>query len=195
MSVGLYTNQIDCLLRTNKRTKHPYEGTYPCDVLKTIQVTKYPTCYIVNSDTSSGPGKHWLCVYLKSPKKAYFFDSYAIDVDRYKDIEQFIWKVSDPDVVVCQLSGKALQSNLTDVCGHWCIVFVDLLSGGVTFNDFVNIFSTPKNSRSGLYDDFVKQYVLDEFCKHCNQKHLRKKRFQKCVCKYLACCVKSNTAS
>jgi hypothetical protein len=198
MSDGLYTNQIDLMLRANPRTKHPYVGTFPSDTLETLQVKKYPSCYIINSDKSGEPGEHWLCVYVDAPQSVIFFDSYALNLSRYKDIHRFVHRLSgDLDSAqrgtIYSLSGAPLQSDTSDVCGHWCIVFADLLSSGLTFEDFLKIFSS-KSEQHGTYDNFVKAYVFSEFCKsrNCNVKTLNsikrhcKSRQQRCVCKHLS---------
>lgn len=195
MSKGLFTDQLDLILRTNPRTKHPYVGTFPSDGLQAIRVEKYPSCYIINSDKSSEPGTHWLCVYVDSPRSVNFFDSYGLELSNYKEIDNFVHRIiSDEgrDSSVHALSGTPLQGDLSDVCGHWCIVFVDVLSQGLTFDEFLNIFNTNSASTdAGTYDSFVRAYVLSDFCKslHCNVHKLkRRKKKQRCICKYLTCC-------
>lgn len=190
MNRGLYTDQIDLILRSNARTKHPYEGTFPSDKLETISVHKYPSCYIVNSDKSTKPGRHWLCVYVSSPSRINFFDSYALDLPNYSDIDKFVHRIGGDGATIYSLSGTPLQSDFSDVCGHWCIAFADLLSSGVQFNEFIKIFDTSIDI-SGTYDDFVRAYVVSDFCnsQQCNVNQLKsKKSQQRCVCKYLACC-------
>jgi hypothetical protein len=185
MDKGLHTEQIDHILRTDPRTKQSYNGTFACDLLKNIEINKFPISYVINSDESSEPGTHWLSVYLKSKDSAHFFDSYAMDLSRYKDIEQFIYRVCDKKVTVNQLEGTPLQSDSTDVCGHWCIIFLRLLGDGLGFNDFLNIFKDSK--KAGFYDDFIKAFTIEEY--NCKVKQCKvKRKTQKCKCKYDACC-------
>ena len=41
------------------------------------QIRKRPRGFILNVDTSKGPGTHWIAVYLTSDGKGEFFDSYG----------------------------------------------------------------------------------------------------------------------
>ena len=47
-------------------------GVYSIDTLPKY-VKAYPCCYIINTDESTGSGKHWVCAYFNSNMKAEFF--------------------------------------------------------------------------------------------------------------------------
>jgi hypothetical protein len=190
---GLLTHQIDFIIRSGSdtRTKHPlnYIGTLPCDKLSDIKVNSYPTCLIANADNSNEKGSHWLSVYVQSPNEVNFFDSYAEDISKYKDIEHFVYSVSKQQPPL-QLTDSPLQGETSDVCGHWCILFIRLRSKGLSFNDFVNIFND--GLYPGVYDDFVRETTLSDYCslqkcpKACESGVIS----QGCKCKYLVCCSK-----
>jgi hypothetical protein len=120
-----------------------------------------------------------------------FFDSYGESLQSYKDIDDFVKRTcNNASTKILSLSGLPLQGDKSDVCGHWCIVFVEILASGLTFSDFIDIFKD-NSGYAGVYDDFIKNYVIREFCKAegCNVNHLKpKKNLQKCICKYLSCC-------
>ena len=47
-------------------------GVFPRDQIP-HNITKYPACYIANSDTSKSPGTHWLAIYISDPNYSEFF--------------------------------------------------------------------------------------------------------------------------
>ena len=86
---------------------------------------KKPKVYesaIINLDTSSGPGTHWVC-YKKSRGKVYYYDSFG--------------NLRPPQEVLKYLDGCEIYYNYerqqsfdSVICGHLCLKFLcnDVLS-------------------------------------------------------------------
>ena len=51
-------------------------GVFPRDLIPMI--TKYPSCFVINTDTSIFKGTHWRAVYCNTPTSFEFFDTYAL---------------------------------------------------------------------------------------------------------------------
>ena len=115
--------------------------------------------WIVNTDPASSPGQHWLA-FVKDQKTApgqvEFFDSYGESPESYKF---FI-----PPGVKILRSHTTLQSLSTNVCGHYCILFLYLRATlPPPKNSFLHIIaklhtlaSTPLSR-----DRYVKQLVAN----------------------------------
>lgn len=76
-------------------------------------------CGIVNLDSSTGPGTHWVA-YHKKNENVQYFDSFG--------------NLKPPMEIILYLGGnikynyKAFQSYDTIICGHLCIHFLNYLS-------------------------------------------------------------------
>ena len=68
---GLTLNR--CLINC-KITKPFYRGIYSINTIPNIP-TKIPGFYIINTDISSGNGKHWILLFYANNKNLEIFDS------------------------------------------------------------------------------------------------------------------------
>ena len=55
------TIQIEWILRRDPSCKKSFKGVYAQDKIKRIS---YPSAYVINSDPSTRPGKHWIAVFF-----------------------------------------------------------------------------------------------------------------------------------
>lgn len=122
----MQTNEIDCIVRkslsfTGVSRIVNFLGVFSFDEQpllsysnKVIASLQYPIAYIFNSDPATKPGTHWLAMYQSSVySPAEFFDSYAFHPSFYS--------LHLPNALY---STTKLQSYNTDVCGHYCILFI-----------------------------------------------------------------------
>lgn len=94
-------------------------GVYPCDRIPDI---KPFTSMIINTDVSSGPGEHWIAVYIGS-KTMYFFDSFGRDIDDFSNPFRNYMKNFSRDYNV-KVESRLLQSLFSNMCGYWCIFYI-----------------------------------------------------------------------
>ena len=121
---GLTTIEIDDFLRnyfTSFKHRIHYLGTFPFDQFPHQKFTQplhsYALCCVVNIDPSYKPGQHWVAFFReKDSKEIEFFDSYGYPPSSYK-FEPFSQLTSVSNTF-------PLQSNATNVCGHYCILFL-----------------------------------------------------------------------
>ena len=71
---------LERCLRSDFKTRKIYGGVLPIDRLPLYRLRRKPRVYILNTDDSSGPGKHWVLVYFSAQMRGVYFDSYGFDV-------------------------------------------------------------------------------------------------------------------
>lgn len=131
--------------------KCPYfKGTFARDELPVLR--SLPAGLIVNSDVSSSPGTHWLAIWIDGDGKGILFDSFALPAI-FPEINAFMDKYA-PDGWA--ISMHALQSNDSDVCGYYAILFIYIISNDIEFCEFIKLFTNNKT----FNDLLVKSIVL-----------------------------------
>ena len=94
-------------------------------------------CGIVNLNTSSEPGSHWICFH-RSGHERYFFDSFAepppIELLRYlkSDVE------FTQDLPAIKRNSLTVQNDQSSECGALCLHVLKQLSLGIPFPDIIN---------------------------------------------------------
>jgi hypothetical protein len=117
-----------------------YIGTFPRDKLpKNMPVNS--GC-IINTDTSKGPGEHWVSVYLDE-YGAEYFDSFGL-IPMHKEIIRFLDRISPNGWWYNRITFQSLHS---DTCGNYCVYYMSVRLNGKTFDDFRKVFNftTRKN--------------------------------------------------
>ncbi len=104
---------------------------------------------IVNTDKSTGWGKHWIC-YFNNGVFVEFWDSYGRPVDFYDD-------TLDYSVAVVP---RRYQNLWSDVCGQYCVFFLFCRVRGVSIQDIDSHFS---ESDFCANDNLVRDFVCSKF--------------------------------
>lgn len=119
----------------NYRLRHvnQFGGVRPADKLPS-KIKRRPRAYIVNTDKSHQPGRHWVAFYFPSRGPAEFFDSMGRPPDfyhkRFKNVLLNNYIYND----------KRLQQYGTRTCGHFCLYYVILRCRGWSMRRIVNTF-------------------------------------------------------
>lgn len=71
------TNQLQCVIDCDHIMRRVISGVYARDQIPTM-INKYPYGFIVNTDTSNRPERHWLAFYCESEGTMELFDSYGV---------------------------------------------------------------------------------------------------------------------
>ena len=121
--------QITEYLMSDEYTMKYFRGVMAYDELPIINPPN--GLYIVNTDISSGPGKHWVCIFLGD--NCEYFDSLG---NPPSELLYFIKKQGK----VYVYSDKKLQ-GMSDVCGDYCILFSYFRCRGVSMKNFVEMFT------------------------------------------------------
>ena len=94
------------------------------EVGRALNSATYPLCLVINTDISSGDGEHWVALYLESASRCEFFDSYGERPSYYK--------IHLPCHSLSLANTCQLQSQLSSVCGHYCLFYLTYRSRGVS---------------------------------------------------------------
>lgn len=114
---------------------------------------------VFNTDDSSGPGQHWMSMYIDLNGKnldgspgIYFFDSFGSNPS--KEIKDLISKIKkqgksiNKEFIVFH-NDKSYQKN-TYACGFYCMHFLENMLQGIPFKRYLT---------SGLNDKKMKRYI------------------------------------
>jgi len=115
---------------------------------------------LIESNTNSG---HWVCMYRKSPNHYIYFNSYGRKYDNDLD---FISKIKNKilgndvntinklmdDNDIIDYNHIKYQSDITQVCGRYCIDFVRNMNKGLSLKQYQTYL---KDNKSGSYDNTI----------------------------------------
>ena len=129
-------------------------GVFPSDKLPQT-IDKYTCGLVANTDPSTRPGAHWISILMTSGQNAEWFDSYRKLPEFYGPaFTEFLNKHCDQ----WELNGRKLQSDWSDVCGHYCIFYLSHKARGQSMKKIVQLFGndTVLNESKVLW--FVKNH-------------------------------------
>ena len=92
--------------------------------------------YVTSLDHSKNTGIHWVVLFVKS-KEVIYFDSFGVEY-LPKEIKKFI---KDKNI---KTNIFRIQDYNSIMSGYFCILFIEFMFKGKTWNDFTNLFS-PNN--------------------------------------------------
>ena len=124
------------LLRDLK-TRAVFGGVLPVDQLPRHRLRRKPRLYIINSDDSTGPGKHWLLVYFYTNSRGVYFDSYGLDV-----VDERIHIFLTKNCFSYVYNSRPLQGGLSQTCGYFCLYVAKRLARGYTLKRILSAFRT-----------------------------------------------------
>lgn len=133
------SNEITSYIQSDKIMKKFFQGVLPYDMLP-LKVNS-PGFFIVNTDPSTSPGKHWVCVYVD--EKIEYFDSFGRPPN---EIRAFISNLNTPYIY----STKCLQSSSSDVCGDYCVLYAYFRCRGYSMDWFLKLFSSDTHYNDNL---------------------------------------------
>ena len=112
------------------------------------QLPKFPwsqECGIVNFNTSSEPGSHWVA-YYKNGRNRIYFDSYGQAV--LQEINDYLKTESEKknDKAVIERNTDIVQKFNTQICGHLCLYVLKSLSIGQSYRDILDFLTTKNGS-------------------------------------------------
>ena len=128
---------LERCLRSDFKTRKIYGGVLPIDRLPLYRLRRKPRVYIINTDDSSGPGKHWVLVYFSAQMRGVYFDSYGFDVLDPR-ITRFLTKNCSSYI----FNSRHLQGAMSQTCGQFCLYVAKRLARGHSLRHILNSFST-----------------------------------------------------
>ena len=138
------TVQINHALQSwlGSQSKYPpsiFKGTFALNQMPYVYTLVAPFAMIINTDPLFREGDHWIAIYCPKPNAPVeFFDTRGFPVN-----ESYYNHVLS--VLVAHFSTVynvyPIQSPCSTVCGEFCIAFLYFRICGVSFDDFLNMFS------------------------------------------------------
>ena len=107
-------------------------------------------CGIVNFNTSSEPGSHWVC-YFKTGNDRIYFDSYG-QITPY-EVQKYLKTKSEIDKQVIKRNTDIVQPAGTQICGHLCLYVLKSLSDGIEFYDVLKTLTILKEGKGIKWTD------------------------------------------
>lgn len=133
----MFGSQISKALLSDPHVGPEFLGVFPSDKLP--KHISYPCSLVVNTDPSFEKGEHWVCYYFDSNGNAEYFDSYGFPPS---NCELFKFLVDNGNTFKC--NNIQLQGLKSKVCGHYCIAYLASRSRGVSMDQFVNHYQSPR---------------------------------------------------
>ena len=101
------------------------------------KISERPIGVIINTDPSTKPGEHWIALFITKDNKAEYFDSFGrspININKFLKIN-----ISE---LIC--NKQMVQCIFSSNCGLYCILYLKARCNGISFKDFLNIYSNDK---------------------------------------------------
>ena len=112
------TQEINKILQRCHMTSAQYVGCVPSDRIPRLSMP-LPHCMVVNVDSSSMPGSHWVAIYVQSLHEVEYFDSLGDWPPRSRHIRRFMRRFSSVRRCI-----QPMQSDRSSACGKHVIYFL-----------------------------------------------------------------------
>lgn len=139
--------------------------------------------YIVNTDNSNQPGKHWILLYFKD-NTGFYYNSYGSSIPIQEEIVDFM----NINSYKWTRNNNRIQSVNSYMCGVFCIFVLDLLVKNVNLPKIINsVFHT---RHENLYkNDVIVKYWFNKYYRNIyNESHLAKLDYENVNKKCIQCC-------
>ena len=151
------SNQIRSVMKSDRLGRVFFRGVYAADHAKALEVTEFPSGYIINTDPSDKPGTHWVCLYVwgtPSNTIGEFFCSYGEPPQTY-NFKSWI----ESTVTSWTYNKKRLQADSSSVCGHYCLFYLLHRFRNIPLISIQDMFTRDFS----LNDTLVNNYISERF--------------------------------
>lgn len=132
------TYEINDILTKNPITKKIFCGVFAIDNLPKERI-KRPCAFVVNTEESTKRGLHWFAIFVPRTGPIEYFDSFGFKPQN-KEVYHFI-KMNGKQWIH---NSRQIQSNESNTCGLFCIIFIALRSKNYNFKQFLRMFKENK---------------------------------------------------
>lgn len=125
-------------------------GVFSTDNLPQKEIIK--KSYIINTDPSYLPGKHWVVVYFPKDSSGEFFDSLGRSPASYSHyILDFLIENSSKEFIY---NTQVLQPSRSSTCGMYCLFFLYYRVRGFSFEKILKYFSKNLEHNDNIVIEF-----------------------------------------
>ena len=125
------------ILNELKHEIHCFKGVFPVNEINELKINDRPLGLVLNWDFSNEPGSHWVALFVNEKNIATYFDSYGFPNFN----ENFINFLKLNKINTVYFNKFQLQSNDSNTCGAFTILFIKMFCNGFSFNEFIKLFS------------------------------------------------------
>lgn len=140
------------ILHALRDIKNHTVGVYPADRIP--KVWAKPTAFVVNTDGHKQPGTHWVAMYVNRDGHGCYFDSYGLP----PVIPQHLQRLRR-NCKFFRYSAKQLQGPESQLCGHYCVMFLHFMSTGLGIHRFRSAFSNDLSKNDKIVYDYYNEYI------------------------------------
>jgi hypothetical protein len=108
-----------------------FKGTFARDRMP--KIGKRPISFVINTDSSSEPGEHWVAIILLANGRGEFFDSFGLP-PLHEDFVNYLTNNAPNGWIWNNL---ALQAATEKSCGLFCIEYIKARAAGLSLVDFL----------------------------------------------------------
>lgn len=146
-------------------------GVYAADEIP--HIWGKPAAIIANTDDHTKPGSHWVAMYVGKDNVGHYFDSYGLPPIVPQHFARF-----KKNCKILLYNPQQFQSNTSDVCGQFCVMFIHLMCSGFGMYRFRDIFSNnlPQN------DKIVREYYSTYMKRNQKKNNVHKKLTGRGIC-------------
>jgi len=110
-----------------------FQAVYPLDLLSSTFIK--PSIIVIDLDKRYMPSSHWVAVCFSDSGYAEYFDSYGLPPSKL-EIMAYLQRHS----ISWTFNSRRLQGLTSNVCGHYCCLYVLHRASGQSMTSFVNMF-------------------------------------------------------
>ena len=151
ISEGLDSCEIYGSLASHPKTSKIFLDVFSWDTIP-IHIKSKKFSFICNLSKAEHTGTHWIAIYSDGSYMD-IFDSYCAIKNRVTTSR--LKKLSNNMNLPIRYNRKRLQSDISNVCGHYCIAFIILRSKNYTIRQISSLFS----SNFEKNDHHIRKYV------------------------------------
>ena len=147
---GLYDHEIEEIMKPYKR--HGFLGVVPIDRVSDLDPgNKKRISFVMNTDPSEKPGKHWVAIYIDGLRDmtVEYYDSYARAPSKQllKEIKQLIDKMNINSYLKFKENKVVDQALNSDTCGFHASGFLIDRYDGIKFPECTKFNNIEKGER------------------------------------------------
>lgn len=127
-------------------------GVYAADEIP--RIWSKPSAIIANTDDHTKSGSHWVAMYVGKDNVGHYFDSYGLPPIIPQHLNRF-----KKNCKILLYNPQQFQSNTSDVCGQFCVMFIHFMCNGFGMHRFSNIFSNDLSRNDKIVRDYYNMYM------------------------------------
>lgn len=117
----------------------------PADHLPKKKIKIRPFNLVINTDESFKPGEHWISIHLPKNRKEHceYFDSFGLPA-----INPYFIDFLNTNCKQYVYNPIQIQSDDSNLCGEYCVMFLHERNRNKTFGEFINMFDEKKPEKN-----------------------------------------------